>query len=105
MRCRAESHSLVYGHSRQAGMTPGDPHMQRYSRELFLLSRQCGAAGLAKESAELFDLAREASGSGARDRLEFGVYRGMANAFGWTTVGRLSCRFDRLRGSLSGVPK
>ena len=36
--------------------------MQHFARELFLLARQCGAAGLGEEARTLFELARQASG-------------------------------------------
>jgi len=69
---------------------------QLIARELFLLARQCGAAGLSDESRRLFELAREASGE-ERDRLQFRVYRAAAALVGWTGAGKLSRMADRLR--------
>ena len=71
--------------------------MQRYARELFLLARQCGAAGLAEESRRLFDLAREASEPTRALGLDFRVYRAAVSLFGWCFVGALTCQADRLR--------
>jgi len=39
-------------------LTPAFRQMQHFARELFLLSRQCGARGLPKESKELFAFAK-----------------------------------------------
>lgn len=99
---RARAHRLIYQHARRAGLRPEEPHMQRFARELFLLSRQCGAAGLAGESRTLFDLAREASGANRARRLDFRLYRAAAAFLGWGAVGRFACWTDRWRpGSLS----
>ena len=62
MRYRAQAHQQIYQHACRAGIRADNPHMQRFARKLFLLARQCGAAGMALESHELFDLARAASG-------------------------------------------
>src|SRR5258705_181514 len=61
LRDRAAAHVAILGHARRAGVGGGAPEMQRFARELFLLARQCGAAGLPDESASLFALARDAS--------------------------------------------
>jgi glycosyltransferase involved in cell wall biosynthesis len=95
---RAASHVFVYGHARRAGIGPDEPHMQRYARELFLLARQCGAAGLGDEARTLFDLAREASGSRRGDGMDFRLYRLAARCLGWGIVGQLACWADRFRG-------
>jgi glycosyltransferase involved in cell wall biosynthesis len=99
MRWRFEAHELIYQHARRAGVGFDDPHMQHYARELFLLARQCGGAGLANESHELFDLAREASGEKRRQRWDFRLYRAAAAALGWCAAGRLACWADRIRST------
>jgi hypothetical protein len=96
LRDRAAAHALIYGHARRAAIADDTPEMQHFARELFLLARQCGAAGLPEESSRLFDLARDASG-GDRDRLQFRLYRTLARVVGWTGVGKLSRMADRLR--------
>jgi len=96
LRDRAAAHAAIYGHARRAGIGPEAPEMQHFSRELFLLARQCGAAGLAAESRKLFDLARDASGN-ERGRLQFRLYRALAGVVGWTRLGKLSRMADRLR--------
>jgi len=96
LRDRAKAHALILGHARAAGIGPEVPEMQHFARELFLLARQCGAAGLPAEAAMLFDLAREASGP-RRDRLQFRLYAALARLGGWTAAGKLSAAIDRLR--------
>jgi hypothetical protein len=101
MRGRAESHRLIYQHARRHGVASDDPHMQRFARELFLLARQCGAAGLHEEARGLFDLAREASLPERRKGWDFRVYEALAGTIGWAAAGRLACWADRFRS----VPK
>ena len=94
---RARSHELILAHARRAGLDPDLPEMQHFARELFLLARQCGAAGLAAASQRLFVLARGASGPRATG-LDFRLYGALAALAGWRLAGRLACWSDRLRG-------
>jgi glycosyltransferase involved in cell wall biosynthesis len=96
MRDRARAHALIYEHARRANIDANAPEMQHFARELFLLSRQCGAAGLADESQMLFRLAREASGA-AGTSLQFRAYASLARLLGWPLTGRLACLSDRWR--------
>jgi hypothetical protein len=96
MRQRARSHELIYGHAIRAGLQD-TPEMQHFARELFLLSRQCGAAGLAAESRRLFELSRQASGVARSRGLDFRLYKMAAGLVGWIAMGRLSGWLDRLR--------
>ena len=96
LRWRATAHERIYAHARRAGVAWDAPEMRHFARELFLLSRMCGAAGLARESRTLFTLAREASGPGA-NRLQFRLYRAATLLLGWSLTGRLSQLLDRLR--------
>jgi len=96
MRQRARSHELILGHAISAGLQ-GTPEMQHFARAIFLLSRQCGAAGLAEESRRLFDLSRQAAGEARRKGLDYRVYKMVASIVGWTTMGRASNWLDRLR--------
>lgn len=97
LRSRARAHELILGHARRAGIGAEAPEMRRFARELFLLARQCGAAGLAGEAARLFDLARDASGPRRGRGRDFRVYRAGAALLGWRGMGRLSAMLDRLR--------
>ena len=96
LRDRARAHALILAHARRAGVSDDAPEMQHFSRELFLLARQCGAAGLRDESRELFLLARSAAG-GKGDRLQFRAYAALARLIGWQGVGKLAAVADRLR--------
>lgn len=96
LRHRARAHILILAHARTAGIEADQPEMQHFARELFLLARQCGAAGLGDESAMLFHAARDASGVDA-NRIQFRLYRGLAGILGWRTMGRVSDLFDRMR--------
>ena len=96
LRDRATAHARILEHAQRAGITPDAPEMQRYARELFLLSRQCGAAGLRDESKMLFALARDASGA-HRNRAQFRIYSAATKLFGWRLTGWLACMTDRLR--------
>lgn len=97
LRSRAAAHSLILHHALRAGIPPDSAEMQHFARELFLLSRQCGAAGLAVESRDLFQLAKTASTEDRRRGLDFAFYGICANLLGWSLTGRLACSSDRLR--------
>jgi len=97
MRERARSHRLILSHALNAGIDRDSPEMRHFARELFLLSRQCGAAGLGAESEELFGLARRASGADRANGWEFRLYRFFAGVAGWTRVGKVACYSDTFR--------
>jgi glycosyltransferase involved in cell wall biosynthesis len=92
LRDRATAHERILAHAQRAGIPEGTPEMQHFARELFLLARQCGAAGLAAESRRLLAAARTVSQ--ARD---LRLYEGIARIVGWTTAGRIATVSDRLR--------
>jgi glycosyltransferase involved in cell wall biosynthesis len=97
LRDRAKAHALILGHAKRAGIRAEDKEMKHFARELFLLSRQCGAAGLASESRDLFYLAMDSSGSARAKGLDFRMYRIVAGALGWSLAGRLARAVDRFR--------
>ena len=96
LRDRAIAHERIFEHALRAGISASQPEMRHFARELFLLARQCGAAGLADESSRLFALAVRASGAEG-DRMQFRVYRALARLAGWSTAGKLATISDRLR--------
>lgn len=98
---RARSHALIYAHARRAGIDSNAPEMQTFARGLFLLARQCGAAGLAAQSQQLFTLSREAAGPRVARRPVYRLYRAAAAVLGWRGAGRLSEAADRLRAVLA----
>ena len=93
---RARSHELIFSHAVRAGMA-GTPEMRHFARALFLLSRQCGASGLAEQSRRLFALARQASGVSRSRGMDFRAYGLAANLMGWNSMGRLSHWVDGMR--------
>lgn len=97
LKDRSKAHQLIYGHARKAGITPDTEEMKYFSRELFLLSRQCGVAGLAEESKLLFNLSREASTTELRNNLQYRFYKLGANLVGWGYMGQLSQKLDKRR--------
>jgi hypothetical protein len=96
LRNRALAHGRILEHARRAGIDPRTAEMRHFARELFLLARQCGAAGLARESRELARLSRQASRGGGRG-LDVRLYSALAAVVGWRPLGRLAGRLDRLR--------
>lgn len=99
MRHRARSHTLILSHALRAGISLGSAEMQHFARALFLLARQCGAAGLPTESRQLFEAARHASGARRSRGLDFHAYRALAAVTGWSAAGKASQWLDELRGS------
>ena len=97
MRERARAHSLILTHARKAEIPEDSPEMQHFARELFLLSRQCGAAGLGPESKELFNLAKDASGQRRGKAWDFKLYALLASVAGWTRLGKIACYSDTFR--------
>ena len=92
LRDRAIAHKRILGHALRAGIGENAPEMKHFARELFLLARQCGAAGLGEESKGLVSAAR--SVSAARD---LRVYEGFARIVGWSAAGKIAALSDRLR--------
>jgi len=96
LRDRATARAAIYAHARAASLDEETLEMRAFARGLFLLARQCGAAGLARESRALFDLSRDASGRRAGG-WDFLAYRTLASGLGWRLAGALACRLDGLR--------
>lgn len=93
LRHRCIAHESIFRSARRAGIANDVPEMQHFARELFLLARQAGAAGLTEESKRLFALAREA---GAPLR-QLALYKSAASVIGWRNAGRLATMSDQLR--------
>ena len=97
IRDRAEARRLIYASAQRAGLGANLPEMQHFARGLFHLSRQCGAAGHARQAQALFELARAASTQERAGSLEFRVYAGAAELLGWCAAGQLAACLDRWR--------
>jgi len=94
---RAEAHILIYQHACKGNINHSMPEMQHFARELFLLSRKCGAFGLDYESRKLFYLSIAASGVVRGNGWDFRLYALLARVFGWTKTGKAACFADRFR--------
>ena len=95
---RAQSHRLVWGHAKNARLPESAPtEVAVFARSLFLLARQCGAAGLSREARGLHALAIEAGERDVGVRRQLWVYRAVAAVLGWRWAGRLALHFDQLR--------
>lgn len=97
LRNRAAAHKLILRHAQKAGISDALWEMQQFARELFFLSRQCGAADLTAESKELFQLAREASGKVRGNGWDFKLYHFFADIAGWTRLGKVARYSDGVR--------
>lgn len=97
LRQRSQAHVLIFKHATAFGLAAESPEMQHFARALFLLSRQCGAAGLAEDSRSLFELARRASGASRGNGPDFRIYAGGARLVGWPLMGKISCWLDRVK--------
>ncbi len=96
LKQRARAHELMARHARRWGADPTDPSVRSFSRRLFLLSRQCGAAGLVDESRHLFEASISFAEPEAAAR-DHRVYRMVTSMVGWRAAGVLSSWRDRLR--------
>jgi hypothetical protein len=97
LESRAQAHRLILAHAQRASISHTTPEMQHFVRELFLLARQCGAAGLVQESAMLFERARIEAAMAGHESWDFRLYALAARVFGWSMAGSLACRVDNLR--------
>jgi glycosyltransferase involved in cell wall biosynthesis len=97
LESRAIAHELIFQHAKAASIPVTAPEMQHFARELFLLARQCGAAGLRDSARSLFELAKLASGEERANGWDFRLYSGAARILGWTVVGQWACALDRFR--------
>ncbi len=95
LRDRCTARLLILDRALQAGVAENSPDRRRFAQELFLLSRQCGAAGLREESRKLFQASAVTAG---KVRLKNqAIYRLLAAAVGWTNAGAICERLECLR--------
>jgi glycosyltransferase involved in cell wall biosynthesis len=97
LRDRAAAHHLILKHAQAAHVSDESSEVHHFSRELFLLARQCGAAGLSQEARMLFGIARHSAGTSRGRGIDFFLYSAGARLVGWRTMGVLTCGLDRLR--------
>lgn len=97
MRDRVKVREVIFEHARRAGINEDAPEMQHFARELFLIARQCGNAGLSEEAKKMFELSRVAAGVDRAKGIDYSIYKIVADIFGWTNAGKLACTLDRFR--------
>ena len=86
---RAAARQSIYLSAIAAGMDIRKPEMAHFARSAFLLSRQCGLAGLESASKDLFALARRASTPARRLGPDYLIYGILGSLFGWSNAARL----------------
>lgn len=84
LRDRTTAHLAIVGHAGAIGLGPAQPEVQHFARDMFHLARQCGAAGLTRESRELLRAAAIISGA-----WDITVYRCFAALIGSDRLPRL----------------
>jgi len=103
---RALAQASIFDCARAAGIADSSPEMRHFSRSAFLLSRQCGLAGIPETSRSLFQLALKASTPEDRRSLDYWLYGLLAKVLGWCWAARLSVslrdRLTKLRRGLHG---
>ena len=80
---------LMLSYAMRAGVTCDAPEMQHFSRWLFFTARLCGAAGLAGDSKEAFEWAKEAAGPARSRGGDFRAYSLTARVIGWSLTARV----------------
>lgn len=98
---RARAHALIWEHAKRAGLPKDHPaEVAIFSRALFLLSRQCAAAGLVEAAVQLLRLAGESGSVSDGSNLDLKVYGWLTGWLGVQRVGRWSVAIDSLREKL-----
>jgi hypothetical protein len=93
---RALAQASLFQCARRAGVARDSAEMRHFARSAFLLSRQCGLAGVDDASRALFQLARAASTPWRRQSPEFILYGLLATLVGWRGAARVSLGLRRL---------
>lgn len=97
MKQRSQAHQLIHKHAMDARIPLDTEEMKHFSRELFLLARQCGAVGLIEDAKRLFDLSTGASTLNYREKGKYFLYQALANLVGWDRAGKISVYMDQIK--------
>jgi len=100
---RCTAHLNVWSHIKSAGLSCASAEVEHYMSSMFLLARQCGAAGLPRESKELLAAALEAAALGNHSSRQMNLYSAGARAIGWRLSGKLAHTLDIIRNSLARI--
>jgi glycosyltransferase involved in cell wall biosynthesis len=93
---RVISKKLLYIYAKGLGIASCQQEMKMFSRECFLLARQCAEASLDKESQEMFVLARQAAGKYGKFRFDFIIYSLSGRFLGWKRTGTLASKMRNM---------
>lgn len=96
---RAIAHQKVLAHAMAAGISRESPDMRRFSRKLFLLARQCAAAGVSDAAEILFCLSRDAAGPPRSLGKDYRLIGATRSVLGWRATGLLAAFADRVRNA------
>lgn len=99
---RAAARQSIFLSAIAAGIDTSKPEMAHFARSAFLLSRQCGLAGLESASKDLFALARRASTPARRFGPDYLIYGILGNLLGWTKAARIILSVYRFLSKRSG---
>ncbi|MEY4353092.1 MAG: hypothetical protein RLZZ609_1333 [Cyanobacteriota bacterium] len=92
LRDRILAKQRIYLSALKAGLTTSDREMKLFSRECFLLARQCAEIDLEDESKSIFKLSRLAANKRKRYGLDFLVYALFGRIIGWRRVGKAASK-------------
>jgi len=95
LRDRCKARVLIWENALKAGVPESDPNRQHFAKGMFLLARQCGAAGLAPESQALLSASRRAAGKARSQKQD--LYGCLARLLGWKRLGRLCELADKMK--------
>ena len=95
LKDRAVAHEIVTQHAIDAGMPIHSTEMIHLSRELFLLSRRSGLAGLSSKANRLLKVSESISTNSTGMWLQYRLYKLGACMIGWQLMGRLSGFHDK----------
>jgi hypothetical protein len=93
---RAAARQSIYLSAIAAGMDTRKPEMAHFARSAFMLSRQCGLAGLEIASKDLFALARRASTPARRLGPDYLIYGIIGHLWSWSNAARITLLGYRL---------
>ena len=97
LSARAQAHQQVIAHAVKAGFDTQTLEFVTLLKASFLLSRQCGAAGLSAESKALFQRSFGLMKPAAKGLAQFYIYRAGTLFLGWRLMGKIALLTDRLR--------
>ncbi len=96
MRCYAQLR--IWDHAQRARLPESAPaNLRVFARSVFLLARQCAAAGLIAETHALLRVALSAGRAGDGSTLDIRAFSALVRMFGAEFSGRTATALDRLR--------